>query len=122
MAKTFNSLYKNSAVRDSLTGSRGSDEITEQPLGERVAEHALRVPLNAYYPVGVAIPFDGFDGAIVCTRSDAQILSRFLDGLVMRTVDAGFGAAGNCLEAAAGFKLGAVDGIVFGFRDDVLFA
>src|SRR4029077_10661132 len=91
------------------------------PLGERVAEHALRVALNAYHPVGVAIPFDGFDGAIVCTPSDAQILSWFLDGLVMRTVDAGFCAASDFFQAAAGFKLCAMDGIVFGFRDDVLF-
>ena len=98
------------------------DEVTKKPLGKGVSEHALRMPLDAHDPVGVAGPLDAFDGSVRRMRRNAQIFARLCDGLVVRAVYLRPGVPRNCREPAAGFKGGGVDRVLFGFRRDVLFS
>src|SRR5713226_9011468 len=56
-------------------GTRRSNQPLKQRLGERVAEHALGVPLYAHDPVAVPAPFHRFNHAIGRVRGDAQAAS-----------------------------------------------
>src|SRR6266849_6565974 len=81
--------------------ARCGNEFAEQALGKRIAKHAFGMPLDAHDPIGIAGPFDAFDRAVGRARSDAQILARRRDGLVMRAVDGGLGAPCDGSQTAA---------------------
>src|SRR6266436_2830891 len=112
-------LAKNSNFQRDRAAGRG-DEVTEQPLGKRIASHALRMPLNPEHPIRIAGPFDPFDDSIRRVRGDAQILSRLLNCLMMRTVDLRLPATSNTRQPAAGFERCAMNRVVFAFRHSVL--
>src|ERR1700684_3980553 len=85
--------------------TRGGDELgKERPREAVIGDHALRVPLRAGDPVGIAGPFERFDHAIGRMRRDAKIFSGSEDGLVMRTVDANFVGAGQLRKARTWFE------------------
>src|SRR3954452_10711242 len=62
-------------------------EIREQFVGERIANHALGVPLNANHPVQVAVPLDAFDHAVGSLHRHSQVLAGPVDRLVVAAVD-----------------------------------
>src|ERR1700684_1075105 len=85
--------------------TRGGDELGRERSREAViGDHALRVPLRAGDPVGIAGPFERFDHAIGRMRHDAKIFSGSEDGLVMRAVDANFVGAGQLRKARTWFE------------------
>ena len=85
--------------------TRDGDELGKERSREAViGDHALRVPLRAGDPVGIAGPFERFDHAIGRMRHDAKIFSGSEDGLVMRTVDANFVGAGQLRKARTWFE------------------
>ena len=47
------------------------------------------MPLNSGDPIGIAGPFDRLDYVVGRTADDAEIASRFANGLVMRAIDLG---------------------------------
>src|SRR6266852_8369633 len=67
--------------------TRRSNQFLKQRLGERVAEHALGVPLYAHDPVAVPGPFHRFNHAIGRMRGDAQAASWGEDRLMVRAID-----------------------------------
>src|ERR1700678_253014 len=85
--------------------TRGGDELGKEGSREAViGDHALRVPLRAGAPVGIAGPFERFDHAIGSMRHDAKIFSGSEDGLVMRAVDANLVGAGQLAKARTWFE------------------
>src|SRR6267143_25361 len=91
-----------SEVHDALTGAPGSDELLKQALRKRIIGHALRMPLDSDHPVRISCPFHGFDNAVWGVSRDVQILSWLRNGLVMRAVDGGLGAACDGSQTATG--------------------
>jgi hypothetical protein len=99
----------------------GSNEICEQAFRRRIAEHPLRMPLNANHPVSVASPLDSFHGTVIGTRGDSQVPTRRGHRLMMRAVNFTAAAARDCAQAAALLKRRRVARIVFRFRREVFF-
>jgi hypothetical protein len=84
-------------VRDGTAGdTSGGYKILEKLFRKTIPKHPLGVPLDADYPIRIAGPFDAFHDAIGRVCGDAQIPSRFLDSLMMRTVDLGVNSACHC--------------------------
>src|SRR5262245_19472795 len=92
---------------------RGGYKIGEQPLGEGVANHALRVPLNAYDPVGAAGPLDSLDGAVGSRCSNAQVRAGAVDGLVMAAVDRALFVLAYIRQVAPGSERGLMCDVAF---------
>src|SRR5260370_5764238 len=80
------------------------------------------VPLDADEQSGIAGPLDRFDNSVWSVSRDVQILSWLRNGLVMRAVDGGLGAACNRSQTATGFQRGVVNRIFLGFGPDVFLA
>ncbi len=89
-------------------GARGHDELLKQALRERIIRHALWMPLDSDDPVGIAGPFDAFDGAVRGVRCDAEFFSRLVDGLVMAAVDMGRSGTDKLREKTSGGQNGVV--------------
>jgi len=89
-------------VRDGLTGACSRDELLKQALRKRIIRHTLRMPLDSDHPVRISRPFHAFDNAIWSVSRDVQILSWLPNGLVMRAVDGGLGAACDRSQTATG--------------------
>src|SRR5713101_6526715 len=80
------------------------------------------MPLNAHDPVRVPSPLDAFHRTVIGMRGNAQVFTRNLDGLMMRTVDFASPAACDCGKAAALLECRRVARIVLRFRYQVLFS
>src|SRR5947208_16617086 len=78
--------------------------------------------LRAGDPVGTARPLDALEGAVGGARSNAQMLARSPNRLVMRAVDDRWRPPGKRGETASGHQSGRMGRIVLGFRHEILFA
>src|SRR5437016_5159957 len=80
------------------------------------------MPLHTGDPVGIARPLDALDGPVGGARSNAQMLARLPNRLVMRAVDDRLRPPGKRGETASGHQSGRMGRIVLGFRHEILFA
>src|SRR5207244_10697425 len=80
------------------------------------------MPLHTGDPVGIARPLDALDGPVGGARSNAQMLARLPNRLVMRAVDERLRPPAKRGETASGHQSGRMGRSVLGFRAEILFA
>ena len=69
------------------------------------------MPLHTYNPVGIASPFDAFNGPVGSTSGHAQVLPGSINRLMMAAIDACLRAAIEFGETASELDLRRVFGI-----------
>src|SRR5258708_5216830 len=68
-------------------------KIRKKLLREGIFGHAFRMPLHADHPILRRLQFHAFDDSVGAARSDPQLLSRAVVGLVMAPFDGDIGSA-----------------------------